>query len=71
MIQRVSPFGQGWVKSIHVIPTEGTFPSRLATMVWFAENFYREDVQQELCALEVAGKVSRKEVDFVLKRASV
>jgi hypothetical protein len=40
-------------------------------MVWFAENFYREEVQKELCALEVAGKVSRKEVDFVLKRASV
>jgi hypothetical protein len=71
MIHKVSSTGYGWADSVHVIPTEGTFPSRLATMVWFAENFYREEVQKELCALEVAGKVSRKEVDFVLKRASV
>ena len=71
MIHKVSSTGYGWADSIHVIPTLGTFPSRLATMVWFAENFYREDVQRELINLWRDNKVSRKEVDFVLKRASV
>ena len=71
MIHRVSITGRGWVDEIYIIPTQGTFPSRLSSMVWFAENFHREDVQQELCTLEQEGKVSSKEVDFVLKRASL
>jgi hypothetical protein len=72
MIRKVSATGRsGWADSVQVIHTQGTVPTRLQNMIWFAANITRQIVLDEFCKLLGEGAVNEDDVNYVLRNAKV